>query len=157
MSGTGPASKRAPIVRIMDIVFPADTNSLGTMFGGSVMARMDKAAVMAAIRYNRCSFVTISTDGLQFHTPIRQGDIIECTARVAFVGRTSVVVKVEVYREDHFSDATELCTTGWFALASRAEDGKPCAIPPLQIENDQQRLDWEQAKAFRDRSLQMRR
>ena len=45
--------RRAPEVRIMDIVFPADTNSLGTMFGGSVMARMDKAAVMAAIRYQR--------------------------------------------------------------------------------------------------------
>ncbi|MCC7392534.1 acyl-CoA thioesterase, partial [Candidatus Sumerlaeota bacterium] len=95
--------RRAPEVRIMDIVFPADTNSLGTMFGGSVMARMDKAAVMAAIRYQRGLFVTISTDGLQFLTPIKQGDIIECIARVAFVGRTSVVVKVEVYRESHFS------------------------------------------------------
>jgi len=149
--------KRAPHVRIMDIVFPADTNSLGTMFGGSVMARMDKAAVMAAIRYHRCTFVTISTDGLQFLTPIKQGDIIECIARVAFVGRTSVVVKVDVHREDHFSDATELCTTGWFALASRAEDGKPSLVPPLLLETDQERADWAEAKAFRDRSLQMRK
>ena len=149
--------KRAPEVRIMDIVFPADTNSLGTMFGGSVMARMDKAAVMAAIRYQRGLFVTISTDGLQFLTPIKQGDIIECIARVAFVGRTSVVVKVEVYRESHFSAATDLCTMGWFALASRAQDGGRLEIPPLLLETDRERRDWEEAKAFRDRSLQMRK
>ncbi|MCC6546250.1 acyl-CoA thioesterase [Candidatus Sumerlaeota bacterium] len=149
--------KRAPEVRIMDIVFPADSNSLGTMFGGSLMARMDKAAVMAAIRYHRGLFVTISTDGLQFLTPIKQGDIIECIARVAFVGRTSVVVKVQVHRESHFSEAKELCTTGWFALAGRGQDGKPAAISPLLLETDQERRDWEEARAFRERSLQMRK
>ncbi len=148
--------RRAPEVRMMDIVFPVDTNSIGTMFGGSVMARMDKAAILSAIRFDRGVYITISTDGLQFLAPINQGDIIECVGRVAFVGNTSLVAKVEVYRENHFSDETELCTKGWFAMASRSTDNKPRPLPRLLVETEQERLDWDEAKAFRDRSLQFR-
>lgn len=153
---SNPAPRRAPEVRNMDIVFPADANSIGTMFGGSVMARMDKAAILAAIRFARTAYVTISTDGLQFIAPIKQGDIIECVARVAFVGRTSLVAKVEVWREQHHQEGTELCTRGWFAMASRGPDGKPVPLPPLLIETEEEKHDWELARQFRERSLQAR-
>ena len=143
-----------PTVVLTDLVFPAQTNYFGTMFGGHVMAMMDKAAVLAAIRYSRLAFVTISSDSIQFLTPIHQGDIIEARARVAWTGNTSLIVKVEVYREDRFGDHRHLCTVGWFALAARGRDGKKAQVPSFIPTTDQERADHDHAAQFRVRSLQ---
>ncbi len=145
--------RRAPLVSMTDIVFPEDTNQYGTMFGGGVMAMMDKAAFLASVRFARCAFVTISSDGIQFLAPIRQGDLVEVAARVAFAGNTSLVVKVEVWREPAFEGCSEICTEGWFAMAARDQDNKPVQLPPLRLEGEGDEQLAARAKEFRDRSI----
>lgn len=140
-----------------DIVFPGDANTLGTMFGGKMMALMDKAAFLAAVKYARVPFVTISSDGIQFLAPVHVGDIIETRARVAYVGKTSLVVKVEVYRELPFEDAAPvLATRDWFAMAARDEQDEGILLPPLIAESAEEIADEAQGRAFREGSLGLR-
>ena len=76
------AARPAPEVHITDIILPGQTNNHGTMFGGDVMAMMDKAAAIAALRFCRTTLVTASSERIDFRTPIHAGEIIEAIARV---------------------------------------------------------------------------
>lgn len=145
-------ARRAPAVNIVDIVFPMEANHYGSMFGGNVVALMDKAAYLAAVKFARMPFVTISIDGVQFIAPVRVGDIVEAHARVAFVGRTSLIVRVNVFRESPHHEGQELATEGWVAMAARTPEGAAAELPPLQVETSEERALEAAAKAFRDRS-----
>lgn len=139
-----------------DIVFPEDVNPYGTMFGGKVMAMMDRGAYLAALRFARTPFVTISTDDIQFLEPLVKGDVIEVRARVAFAGRTSVVAKVEVVVEHPFSGDRRVCTRGWFAMAARDDRNRPALVPELVIASPDEEADRVEAASFRTRSIERR-
>src|SRR5689334_19168903 len=68
--------------RLMEIVFPGQTNQYGTLFGGEALALMDKAASVAAARYARRAVVTARSEKVDFHVPIKQGQLVELIARV---------------------------------------------------------------------------
>ncbi len=115
--------------RTLHLVFPTDTNSLGTIFGGTLVAWMDKVAAFAAIRRARCTVVTAAIEGIDFRVPIRQGDLVELFARVEQVGRTSMRVRVEVRREDPTHGTQELCTVGRFTMVAVDAQGIPTPVP----------------------------
>jgi acyl-CoA hydrolase len=119
-----------PENRMLEFVLPADTNPLGTLFGGTMLAWMDKAAGVAAIRRAGGTAVTAAVDGLHFRVPIREGELVELLAEVENVGRTSMRVRVEVNVEDPKNGAKQLCTVGYFTMVAIDEDGKPRPIDP---------------------------
>ena len=82
--------------RLLESVFPTDTNPQGNLFGGTLVSWMDKAAGFAAMRRARSSVVTAAIEDIAFQVPILQGDLVEITATVISVGRTSMRVRVEV-------------------------------------------------------------
>lgn len=139
-----------------EIVLPSNTNTHGTMFGGDVLALMDKTAAIAAIRFCRQPVVTASTERIDFRTPIRLGDIIEAQAQVIHTGRTSLIVKIDLYAEQPLTGERQRCTTGYYSFVSIDEQGKPRAVPPLKVETDEQRHDWERGEEIR-RQIQERR
>lgn len=116
--------------RSLEVVFPGDTNHLGTLFGGTLMAWMDRAAYFAASRRARGTVVTRQVDTLEFRVPIHVGDFVELIARVESEGTTSMRVAVEVHRENPDDGARELCTTGRFVMVAVGDDGTPRALPP---------------------------
>ena len=116
--------------RSLQIVFPGDTNHLGTLFGGTLMAWMDRAAYLAATRRARGTCVTRKVDEIEFRTPIYSGDFVELVGSVESVGRSSLVVRVEVYRENPDDASRELCTTGRFTMVHVGDDGRPADVPP---------------------------
>ena len=69
-------------VTLIEEVFPQDTNSYDTLFGGRLLSVMDKAAGIACSKFAHREFVTISIDTLTFKAPARQGDLIEVTGRL---------------------------------------------------------------------------
>lgn len=115
--------------RSLQIVFPGDTNHLGTLFGGTLMAWMDRAAFLAGTRRARGTVVTRKVDELEFRVPIRSGDFVELIGTVEGTGRTSMSVLVEVWREDPQNGSRELCTTGRFVMVALDDVGLPKAIP----------------------------
>ncbi|MFC4426570.1 acyl-CoA thioesterase [Deinococcus navajonensis] len=131
-SGKAPRSR----ARMLELVFPKDTNYHGTAFGGWVLSLMDKAASVAAVRHAGAggNVVTARMDGVDFHVPIRVGDAVALDARVVRVGRTSMTIRVDVYREHMATGEQELATTGFFVFVALDEQGRPRAVPALAPE-----------------------
>ncbi|GEQ86118.1 acyl-CoA thioesterase [Patiriisocius marinistellae] len=114
--------------RIFKAVFPNTTNHYDTLFGGTTLHMMDEASFICATRFSRKKVVTVSTDKIDFTKPIPQGSIVELIARVDKVGRSSCVVKVDIFMEDMYSAQREKVVTGYFTFVAIGDDKKPVAI-----------------------------
>ncbi len=117
--------------RLIEMVFPEQTNHYGTLFGGQALALMDKAAFIVASRYARRTVVTASSEKCDFHVPVRQGQLIELVACVIATGKTSITVEVELHAEDLLTGDRQLGTRGRFVLVALDAHGKPTGVPPL--------------------------
>jgi uncharacterized protein (TIGR00369 family) len=115
-------------VTMVEVVFPGQTNHHGTLFGGIALAMMDKAAFVAATRRARMPLVTVASDRVEFHSPARAGDIVEATAEVVHVGRTSMRVEVQVAAEDLLTGERRDVTSGTFTFVAVDSAGRPVAI-----------------------------
>lgn len=116
---------------LVDLVFPNQTNHLGTLFGGHALAMMDKAASISAHRYCRNTVVTASIERTDFLVPVYEGELTEVTAEVVKTGRTSMVVQVELVAENLITGERRLCTRGVFNMVALDKNRKPTAVPPL--------------------------
>ena len=110
-------------------MFPGDTNHLGTLYGGTLMAWMDSAAAVAGVRRaGTVAVVTAAVETLTFRVVIHQGELVELVATVESIGRTSMKVRVEAYREEPVSHTRELCTEGVFTMVAVDENGRPTPV-----------------------------
>ncbi len=114
--------------RIVEMVFPNQTNHYGTLFGGDALRLMDMAAFVTASRHARRPVVTASSERIDFRVPVRQGQLAEVVGRVIDTGRTSLTVEVELWPEDLLTGKRELCTKGSFVLVAVDEQGRPTPI-----------------------------
>ncbi len=117
--------------RLQEIVFPDHANHLGTLFGGTALAWMDKAAFIAASRYARRTVVTARSEQVDFRLPIRQGQLVDITATVVAVGRSSMQVDVALVAEDLLTGHRVPCTKGRFTMIALGDDGQPVPVQPL--------------------------
>lgn len=117
---------------LLESVFPTDTNPQGNLFGGQLVAWMDKAAGIAAMRRSRTPVVTALIENIEFHVPVHVGDLVELDAQVVRVGRTSMVVEVTVRKEETLSGDNELCTFGRFTMVALDEHRRPTPVPPAE-------------------------
>jgi acyl-CoA hydrolase len=115
-------------VRLVELIFPHQTNHIGTLFGGNALALMDKAAFLSATRLTRRSMVTVASDRVEFKVPVQAGQMVELIARVSRVGRTSVTVAVEMYAEELLSRGRILATRGSFVFVAIDESGRPVPV-----------------------------
>jgi len=87
------------VLRVMPM--PADTNPMGDVFGGWIMAQVDVAGAVPAIRRARGRVATVAVNSFLFKQPVSVGDLLSFYARVVKEGRTSITVDVEVFAERH--------------------------------------------------------
>jgi acyl-CoA hydrolase len=120
--------------RIVEMVFPNQVNHYGTLFGGDALRLMDMVAFVAASRHARRPVVTASSERIDFHVPVRQGQLAEVVGRVSKTGRTSMTVEVELWAEDLLTGTRELCTKGSFVLVAVDENGRPVPIRSFATE-----------------------
>ncbi len=114
--------------RIFKAVFPNTTNHYDTLFGGTALQYMDEVSFICATRFSRKKVVTISTDKIDFEKPIPEGTIIELVANVTKVGRTSCLVKVDIFKEEMYSYKRELAVSGHFKFVAIDNNKKPIPI-----------------------------
>ena len=126
-----PETPTTPETRMVEVVFPDQTNHLGTLFGGHALRMMDMAAAVAAHRHARRTMVTVATDDVEFIEPVRHGEIAELTARPDAAGRTSLTVAVELVSENLITGERRLCARGRFVFVALDDDGRPTPVPPL--------------------------
>ncbi len=143
-------------VETTHIVMPYDANNFGTAFGGTVMAWIDQAAAMTAMRHARLPVVTASVDQLDFLAPLRQGQMAILVARVNATFSRSLEVEVDVTSEDPRTGARQRCCAAFLTFTALGPDGRPTRVPPLLCESDEERQRAEQALARREARLAQR-
>lgn len=114
--------------RLYKAVFPGETNHYETLFGGMALNWMDEIAFIAATRFTRQKVVTVSTDKINFNTPIPTGSLVELDAKIGMVGNSSIEVIVDIYTEDMYSEKREKAVTGKFVLVAIDENKKATKI-----------------------------
>jgi len=147
---------RASRVMMTELVIPEDTNAQGNIFGGRVMALIDKAAAIVALRHCRSQIVTASVDSLTFLSPIRLGSIVVIEARLHNVFRSSMEIGVRVESEDVFTGERRHTTTAYVTVVAIDEKGAPIPAPPLFAGTEEDRVLAREAAERRAQRLSRR-
>ena len=144
-------------VVMTELVLPNDTNQLGNLLGGRLMHWIDIAAALAAMRHARKVCVTASVDSMNFHAPIRLGQVVILKASVNRVFNTSMEVGVRVDVEDPRQGVTFHANTAYLTFVALADNGTPVASPLVTPENDLEIRRYESAAIRRAARLDQRR
>ncbi len=116
---------------LTDLVLPAETNPLGNLFGGELLARMDRACSIAARRHSRSIVVTASVNHVAFNKAVPVGSVVSVEAKVSRAFRSSMEIFVDVFTEDVKSGAREKVNEGIYTFVAVDDNGKPITVPPI--------------------------
>ncbi|MEZ5339639.1 MAG: acyl-CoA thioesterase [bacterium] len=149
-------TRRAEPLETFEVVFPQDLNPMHTMFGGAVVALMDKAAGIVVSRWARRPAVTASIDAIQFLTPLRQGQMVQISAHVVYVGKSSCMARVQVWGNDISSGDRHFCCEGYFTMVTMDANFRPVGLPLIPVETDEEKTQWEYARQIKQAMLERR-
>ncbi|MEK7402925.1 MAG: acyl-CoA thioesterase [Gemmatimonadota bacterium] len=139
-----------------ELMMPQHANNMGHVFGGVMLAMMDKTAAIAAFRHCRMSVVTASIDRVDFREPIHLGDLVVMKASVNFVGRTSMEVGVRVEAEELRTGRRRHTNSCYLTFVAVDENGRPIEIPGITPETPDEKRRYEAAERRRKRRLEER-
>ena len=112
------------------LAMPADTNAAGDIFGGWVMSQMDLAAAIRANERSNGRTVTIAADQIVFKKPVKVGDTLCVYTAVDHVGRTSMVIRIEVWARRAYAAVREHVTEAKFTMVAVDENGRSRPVDP---------------------------
>ena len=138
------------------LICPAHINLYGRLFGGQLLKWIDELAGIVAIRHCGCTVTTAAIDNLQFRAPAYTGDMIVLRGWVTCVGKTSMEVRVDTYREA-LNGSRELINSAYIDMVAIDCKGRPQEVPAISIETEQQRQEWEAAQKRRELRKQNRK
>jgi len=143
-------------VTTTQLVLPNDTNQLGNLLGGTLMHWIDIAAAIASQRHSGRVCVTASVDELDFHHPIRLGEVVTLEASVNRAFHTSMEVGVRVTAHGNAAMPTRRSNTAYLTFVAIDDRGKPMPVPPVLPETDEEHRRYEEALQRRDLRLKRR-
>jgi len=133
-----------------EIIFPADANALGNLFGGRLMQFIDLVGAMAASRHARAITITASMDHLDFVAPVHVGDLLILKSSVNRAFRTSMEVGVKAMVEDVREQKLRHVSSAYLTYVAVDREGHPLAVPQLIFETDHQLRRFEDAGRRRE-------
>ncbi len=133
------------------LVLPPDTNHMGSIFGGKVLAYIDEVAAISAMKHSRSIVVTASIDSVNFLSPVTVGDVLTLEAFVTSTGRTSMEVYVRVKRESWKTGEQTLTTTSFLTMVAVDNEGKPLEVPSVYPETDEEKELYQSAMERRQK------
>jgi acyl-CoA hydrolase len=153
-----PASKtvRESQHETSELMMPEHANNMGHVFGGVILAMMDKTAAIAAFRHSRASVVTVSIDRVDFREPIHLGDLVVMKASINYVGKTSMEVGVRVEAEDLLSGRRRHTNSCYLTFVAVDRNGRPIDVPGIVPETPDEIRRHAAAEQRRRRRLEER-
>ena len=121
---------------LAQVMTPESANPAGTVHGGIIMKLIDEAGGVAAYRHARANVTTASIDRLDFHAAVHVGDLLTLKASLNFTGRTSMDVGVRVEAENLVTGEVRHAASARLTYVALDAAGKPCPVPPLVMENE---------------------
>lgn len=152
MSAKTPSATR---VETTQIVMPTHINAGGVLFGGTLVQWIDVSAAVAAMRHCGGTAVTASIDRLDFLVPIRMGDVVVLQAQVNYTSRTSMEVGCRVETEDPRTGERRYTTKAYLTFVATDAEGRPRAVPPLELHTDEDKRRFAEAAARRTERLRL--
>jgi acyl-CoA hydrolase len=138
------------------LMMPQHSNNLNNVFGGVILAMMDTAAAVSAIRHARMTCVTVSVDRVDFREPIYLGELVIMKCSVNFVGRTSMEVGVRVEAEHLLTGVRRHTNSCYLTYVAVDPAGRPVEVPRLVAESPEEIRRYEAAIERRRRRLEER-
>lgn len=138
------------------IVISGYINGQSRLFGGKIMEWIDVVAAVVARRHSECNVTTAAVDNLQFKAPAKLNNTVILKGKITYVGSTSMEVKVTSYVED-LSGERKIINIAYLVLVAIGEDNKPCRVPPLILETEQEKAEWIAAKKRNELRKQRRK
>lgn len=135
------------------MVFPNDLNSNDTVFGGLIMAQMDRFAAVAADRHAGGVCVTVGVDAVHFIAPARRGDVLIFNAAVNRAWTTSMEVGCKVEADTVVGGARRHILSAYLTFVAQDENGRPRPVPALLPETKLERHRYEEAQMRRELRL----
>ena len=128
---------------LTDLVLPSETNPLNNLFGGELLARMDRAASIAARRHSRRIVVTASVNHVAFNRAIPIGSVVTVEAKVSRSFKSSMEIYIDVWIEDSESGHRKKANEGIYTFVAVDETGKSVEVAPIipETELEKQRFD----------------
>jgi acyl-CoA hydrolase len=139
-----------------ELMMPQDANNMGHVFGGVILAMMDKTAAIAAFRHSRAAVVTVSIDRVDFREPIHLGDLVVMKASINYVGRTSMEVGVRVEAEDLLTGRRRHTNSCYLTFVAVDRNGRPIDVPGIEPETPDEIRRHAAAEQRRRRRLEER-
>ena len=137
------------------LICPAHINHYGRLFGGQLLKWIDELAGIVAIRHCGGTVTTAAIDNLQFKAPAYTGDMIVLQGMVTYVGRTSMEVRVDTYREA-LNGTREIINRAYIDMVCINCKGEPTEVPDLLLETEEQKQEYEAAKKRKQMRKQRR-
>jgi acyl-CoA hydrolase len=133
-----------------EIVLPADSNAIGSLFGGRLMQYIDLVGAMAASRHARAITVTASMDHLDFVAPVHVGDLLILKASVNRAYRTSMEVGVKAMVEDVRQNRLRHVSSAYLTYVAVDMEGKRLVVPQVVPVTEHQKRRFEDAGRRRE-------
>lgn len=135
------------------LIFPYDVNMHRTLMGGKLMYWMDVCAVISAIKHCNSKVVTISVDSLNFKKPIYEGELVHIESIVTRAFRTSMEVKLSVFRQAVGNSERIKSNDAYFTIAAIDEHMKTIPVPAIIPETEEEKKEYQLAEQRRQYRL----
>ena len=138
---------------LTDLVLPSETNPLNNLFGGELLARMDRAASIAARRHSRRIVVTASVNHVAFNKAVPLGSVVTVEAKVSRAFKSSMEIYIDVWVEDRESGQRSKANEAIYTFVAVDETGTPVNVPAIEPETDLEKQRFEAALRRKQLSL----
>ena len=138
---------------LTDLVLPSETNPLNNLFGGELLARMDRAASIAARRHSRRITVTASVNHVAFNRAIPLGSVVTVEAKVSRAFTSSMEIFLDVWIEDRESGNKTKANEAIYTFVAVDEIGNPVPVPQIIPQTDEEKARYDAALRRKQLSL----
>jgi len=138
---------------VTDLVLPSETNPINNLFGGELLARMDRAASISARRHSRRIVVTASVNHVAFNRSVPLGSVVTIEAKVSRAFTSSMEVYMDVWIEDRESGECVKANEAIYTFVAVDETGHPVKVPELVPETDLEKQRFDAALRRKQLSL----
>jgi len=135
------------------VVLPHETNTLGKLFGGALLAWMDEIAAVSAHRHSKQVVVTASVNNVSFNVPIDLGDIVTLEAKVSRAFKSSMEVIIDVSIEDRVTGEKRMSNQAIYTFVAVDKSGQPTEVPEIITENEEEKRRYDAALRRKQLSL----
>lgn len=147
----------ASVVQMTELILPHHTNTLGNLLGGQLMHWIDICAALCAQKHSSRICVTASVDKIDFHHPVKLGEVVTLIASVNRVFTTSMEIGVKVYTESYLRGTKIHSNSAYLTFVGVDAEGKPVKALPVKPVTDEEKRRYEEALTRRDARLAARK